>query len=202
MSQTTPSILLGLALLMAPMAASGDFLITLEGKLIETQGPWTFEDDNLIYTDLDNTVHQISLGNVDLEASEETTALRAGKPYVPSERARQHAGRNYGPKATLYVGWRCAPCEQTRDLLDRLDVDYTERNAEDHRPTAKQLRKKVGKRYILPVVEFEDDDKIVVGYRPREIRRIVSELEHQAEKRRIEKQREKPQDSEASEGTS
>lgn len=194
MSRINLSILLGLVLLITARMASGDFLITVEGKLIETQGPWTFEDDHLIYTDLEDGIHQIGLRDVDLEASEETTALRAGKPYVPSEKARQHAGRNYGPKATLYVGWRCAPCDQARDLLDRLDVDYVERNAEDHRPTAKKLRKKIGKRYILPVVEFlddgfEDNDGIVVGYRPRDIRRIVSELEHKQEQQRIQKQR-------------
>lgn len=171
MKQRTTTILLGLTFLSAAFAAHGDSLITLEGRLIETDGPWTVEDEKIVYTDLEGETREIALDAVDLEASEETTALKAGEPYLSSDETESESRR---PEAVLYVGWRCGPCEEAGGLLDRLGVAYVEKYDEE-RSVRKELRKKVGRRYILPVVDF--DGRIVVGYRPLEIRRIVQELE-------------------------
>lgn len=165
-------ILLGMA--MTATAGFGDWLITLEGRLIETDGPWTVEDDTIVYTDTEGETREIARDAVDLEASRETTALKSGKPYVPPDPSAESEDDLRRPEAILYVGWRCGPCEEARNLLDRLGVAYVERY-DEQRATRKELRKKVGRRYILPVIDFYG--KVVTGYRPLEIRRIVRELE-------------------------
>ena len=153
-------------LLAAPAAA--DWLVTLEGRLIETDGPWAVEAETVVYRDLDGECRQMPLAEVDLEGSEETTALRAGRPYEPSA-LRVEAD----PRVTVYSHWRCGPCAEARELLDRLGVAYRERMEEDLK-ARRELRKKAGRKYILPVLDIGGE--VVVGYRPEEIRRLVAEL--------------------------
>ncbi|MEM7587102.1 MAG: hypothetical protein AAF560_27180, partial [Acidobacteriota bacterium] len=48
------------ALAWTPVALA-DWLITLEGRMIETQGPWTIEGEVLTYVDLEGQEHSLSV---------------------------------------------------------------------------------------------------------------------------------------------
>lgn len=84
LSLLTGLALVGPFLLAAPTAA--DWIVTLQGKLIETQGRWTIEGTTLRYTDTEGQPQTIDLAEVDLEGSYDTTEMRTGKP-VPRQPA-------------------------------------------------------------------------------------------------------------------
>lgn len=171
--------------LSAPAAA--DWLITLDGKLIETQGPWTVEGDVLTYTDLEGEQHVLEIGDVDLEASEETTALRAGKPYVPREqaerapkppagrKAKRQARKAAEPKIILYMTSLCKECSRARKLLEELGVDFVEKDVQKSKVAAKEYKKKAGHGGGLPVIDI--GGALVFSNNPRVIRQRVEELE-------------------------
>ena len=167
------------ALVFTTVPAAADWLITLEGRMIETDGTWTVEDGTILYTTPDGEAAEIALAEVDLEGSERTTALRQGRDFKPSEallrlRAAEQAAASAPPRVTVYSRWRCGRCEDAKSLLDRLGVRYREVFEED-RAARKKLHKLVQKKaYILPVLDI--GGKVVIGYRPEEIERWVEEL--------------------------
>ncbi len=178
-----------LASMMFPAPSCSDWLVTLDGQLIETREPWEIDGDILTYAGLDGESHEISLGDLDLEASEETTALRAGKEFVPSKAAlarrreqerEEKAGRVDEEDASiiLYTRWRCGPCKEAEKYLERLGVAYAVKT-EDDKLARRELRKKAGKDYILPVLDI--DGEIVVGFRREDIRQLVEKREIETE---------------------
>ena len=179
-----PITLICLALLGAQPAAA-DWLITLEGKLIETQGPWMIDGKTLTYTDTDGIEHSVAVADVDLEASEETTALKAGRPYTPpantrpapfdltSPTAAARAGDE--PKVTLYMTSWCGYCRKARKLLTKLDVDFAAKDVERSRKAAAEFRRKNGGRGGVPLIDI--DGELVRGYNEKRIRKLVAELD-------------------------
>ncbi len=178
-----PIILICLAMLGAQPAAA-DWLITLDGKLIETQGPWTIDGETLTYADVEGVEHRLAVDRVDLEASEETTALKAGRTYEPSKRtqpapfeltsptAAAMAGDE--PKITLYMTSWCGYCRKARKLLARLDVDFAAKDIERNRKAAAEFRRKNGGRGGVPLIDI--DGELVRGYNEKLIRKLVAEL--------------------------
>ncbi len=169
-----------LALAFAP-AAAADWLVTVEGALIETDGPWTLEGDLLRYTDLDGVEQVLPIDEVDLEGSEETTALKAGREYVPADRsaapaADEQAGADGDePRITLYMTSWCGYCRKARKLLKELDADFVAKDVEKSREAAREFASKSGGRGGVPLIDF--DGRIVRGYNDRLIRKLVRELE-------------------------
>ncbi len=166
------------------LPASADWLITLEGRLIETQGPWTILEDTLTYTDQDGEEHTLDLDDVDLEASEETTALKAGKPYEPkkasqeaqaSDRsARRKWAKGEKPKIILYTTSLCKECNRARDLLEELGVPFIAKDININKKWAKQYRKVAGHGGGLPVIDI--DGALVFSNNPRVIRQRVQQM--------------------------
>lgn len=177
-------ISLAAALLLAP-ALGADWLITLEGKLIETEGSWTIEGETLTYADVAGETHQIALDDVDLEASEETTALKAGKPYVPRpepeapevEAPAAGAPAAAQPKVTLYMTSWCGYCRKTRQLLTSLDVPFVEKDIEKDPEAHAEYSEKAGSYRGIPLVDV--DGHIVKGYRATLIHKLVVKLRKQ-----------------------
>ena len=178
-------------LILAPPAGA-DWLITLEGKLIETQGPWTIDGRTLTYTDLEGEQQTLDVDDVDLEASEETTALKAGKPYVPRDEAeasseavgkkrkgRSGKGKRRKPKVILYTATLCRECTKARELLEELGVDFVEKDINASIKARREYNKKAGHGGGLPVIDI--DGYLVFSNNPRVIRQRVWELKEREE---------------------
>ena len=186
MPQTRTEILvttLGLALLLASPAAA-DWLVTVGGELFETDGPWTVDGDRVSYVDLDGVEQSLAAKQVDLEGSEETTALKAGRAYTPKPRASEPApaapetpmatADGDEPRITLYMTSWCGYCRKARKLLKELDADFVAKDIEKDREAAREYSAKSGGRGGVPLIDF--DGKIVRGYSDRAIRQLVHEL--------------------------
>lgn len=166
------------ALAWTPVALA-DWLITLEGRMIETQGPWTIEGEVLTYVDLEGQEHSLSVDDVDLEASEETTALKAGREYVPrqepevQESKKEARKRNKKAKVILYMTSLCKECQRARELLEALDVEFVEKDINSGRKTRFEYQRKAGHGGGVPVIDI--DGAIVFSNNPRVIRKRVAE---------------------------
>ena len=180
---TTPTLIAAtlFVLLLAPPAAA-DWLITRAGQLIETEGAWTVEGDTLTYTDLDGAERALPLGDVNLEASETTTALRAGRSDLTGAEASGPAAPSVAepatddePKITLYMTTWCGYCRKARKLLEELDADFVAKDIEKSQEAAREFAAKSGGQGGIPLIDF--DGRIVRGYSDRLIRQRVRELE-------------------------
>lgn len=173
-------LLSGLAL-----PAGADWLITLEGRMIETRGPWTIEGPTLTYVDLEGEEHTLDLDDIDLEASEETTALKAGKPYVPGGEAgasSEVAGKKKGrkgkrkePKVILYMTSLCQECTRAQKLLEKLGVDFVAKDIIASKMARREYNKKAGHGGGVPVIDI--DGALVFSGNPRVIRQRVREMQ-------------------------
>ncbi len=170
---------------LAAQPAAADWLITLEGRMIETQGPWTIDGGTLTYIDVDGVRQSIALDDVDLEASKETTAIQAGEPYEPPKNVRPEpfelesptaaalAGEE--PKITLYMTTWCGYCRKASKLLKELDADFVSKDVERDRKAATEFRRKNGGRGGVPLIDI--DGELVRGYNAKMIRELVAELQ-------------------------
>lgn len=176
--------------LIACLPAAADWLVTLEGQLIETQGPWTIDGRVLAYTDLDGAEHRLDLDEIDLEGSEETTALRAGKPYVPRQetdaetssaprtaagKPAKRGGKGEKPKIILYTAALCTPCTEARELLEELGVEFRECDITKSKRSRKEYNKKAGHGGGLPVIDL--DGTLIYTWNPGVVRRKVREYQ-------------------------
>ncbi len=173
---------LSVALLLAP-AAAADWLITLEGKMIETRGPWIVNGKTLTYIDLVGARQSLKLDAVDLEASEEATAVKQGRPYVPNASHSATAAAADDPKAaatdedakiTLYMTSWCGYCRKAGKLLESLDADFVAKDIEKDAKAAQEYRAKAGGRGGVPLIDF--DGEVVRGYNERAIRQLTQKL--------------------------
>ena len=179
------------ALSIVALPAGADWLITLEGKVIETDGPWTIDGETLTYTDADGAVQTIAVDDVDVEASEETTAIRAGRPYEPSQpeaegpgerkaQSKKKRGKGEKPAVILYMTTLCRQCTLARELLEELEVDFVAKDINTSKKARMEYRKKTqhgggG----LPVLDI--GGAMVFSYTPRAIRQRVESLLEKAE---------------------
>ncbi len=176
------SVLLASAVLLVATPAAGDWLITLEGRLIETRGPWTIDGETLTYTDLEGEEHTLSLEEVDLEGSEETTALRAGETWEPraeeepdeAREARDGKADDEEPEVILYMTSLCPECTRARELLEELGVDFVAKDINISPMARREYRKKAGHGGGLPVLDI--GGVLVFSNNPRVIRQRIQEL--------------------------
>ncbi len=193
MSPSSNARLAGIALgLIICLPAAADWLVTLEGQLIETRGRWTVDGRTLTYTDLEGVEHTLDLDEIDLEGSEETTALKAGKPYVPRQETEadaaapqtdpepaKRAEEDEEPKIILYTAALCPLCTQARELLEKLGVKFREVDVTKSKRARKEYSKKAGHGGGLPVIDLEGT--MIYTWNPGVVRRKVREyLERQA----------------------
>jgi hypothetical protein len=81
------------ALASSAAVAHGDWIVTREGREIETRGPWRVEGPRVLLTSVSGTLQAIPLSEVDLERSHELTQRRLGQPrqLYPAPPVRQVA---------------------------------------------------------------------------------------------------------------
>ena len=176
----TPLAFLGLVFLLAP-PAGGDWLVTLQGELIETRGPWTVDGDAVTYTDPTGVARTLPVEQVDLEGSRETTAQLTGRRYEPVDEASEPApeaapgpAADDEPRITLYMTSWCGYCRKARQLLNELDADFVAKDIEKDPDARREFSVKGGGRGGVPLIDF--DGQIVRGYSDRTIRQQVRQL--------------------------
>ena len=168
--------------------AAADWLVLLDGRVIETREAWVIEDGTLTYFDVEGQEHSIPADTVDLEGSAETTAMKKGLPYEPPPKvapppapARAAVAGKFPALNTpgrapviLYATSWCGYCRKARALLKDLDVDFEEKDIEQDRAAAREMAKKVGGQSGVPVLDI--GGQILRGYSDRQIRRLVKDL--------------------------
>ena len=164
--------------------AAADWLVTIDGRLIETRGPWAVDGEILTYVDVDGAKRSLGVDDVDVEASKETTAIKTGRAYVPPERSERvsfeltspTAAARSGPepKIILYQTSWCGYCRKARQLLTKLDADFVAKDIEKNRQAAAEFRRKNGGRGGVPLIDF--DGELVRGYNEKRIRKLAAKL--------------------------
>lgn len=66
-------LLAGLALLIGPPAVRADWLVTLDGHRVETQGPWRVDGQSVLFELPTGSLMSLRLSEIDLDASREAT---------------------------------------------------------------------------------------------------------------------------------
>ncbi|MGB6367693.1 MAG: hypothetical protein WBG93_12775 [Thermoanaerobaculia bacterium] len=87
---------LGLALALAGalfvVPASADWLVTLDGDQIETQGPWSIQGKLVVFTSPGGGLSSLRLADIDVDASDQLTAAsRAGQHRPRTEQPAREA---------------------------------------------------------------------------------------------------------------
>lgn len=141
-------------LLAAPLAA--DWLVTTEGREIETEGPWTVSGETLTYVDSEGDEHSLPVADVDLEASEEMTEAKR-------------------PEITLYQTSWCGYCRRARALLTELGADFEVKDVEKDQRAAEEFRSKAQGYGGVPLIDF--DGELLRGYSEQAIRDHVRRIE-------------------------
>jgi hypothetical protein len=74
----------GAALLAGATLASADWLVTTDGGLIETRGPWRIEGSRVIFASANGTLTAVRASSIDFQATEDYAAeLAAPAPAAP-----------------------------------------------------------------------------------------------------------------------
>lgn len=154
-------VFLALLILVATLPAAADWLVTREGERIETQGSWKIRGKAIFYTTAEGESARIPRDAVNLEASRRAT-------------------RGEEPKVVMYSTPWCPYCRKARKLLNKLDVEWVEKNIEKDPAAARELRLKAGRGAGVPVIDF--DGKLVRGYDPKKITKLAQRIEEQRER--------------------
>lgn len=70
-----------------------------------------------------------------------------------------------GQKVTVYISNECEECEKVLSLLDKLDIDYNEKNTTKDKSYLKELQNE--KIYATPVAYI--NDKKVLGFQENQL---------------------------------
>lgn len=166
------------ALLLPAGRGAADWLVTADGELIETRGPWRIAGQKLLYTDLTGEIRTLDLSQVDLEGSKETTELRTGKPYVEPRGETQGAAGvtlcSAPPRIRIFVDAFCPVCGEARTLLEELGLPFEVKDISQDRRALREYKKKAGHGGGVPVIDV--DGHLIFRYRPQVVRERVAEL--------------------------
>jgi len=164
------------------LPATADWLVTLEGHLVETQGTWKVDGDAVVYLDADGEERRIAVAEVDLEGSADTTEVRTGRrpelpapPPLPAPKAEEKADvqAEKRPDVILYATSWCGYCRKTRQLLKELKADFVEKDIEKDRAAGREFFERFG-RAGVPVIDV--GGQVIRGYDHQMIREAVRAL--------------------------
>jgi len=151
------------ALALGAVPAAADWLVTVDGRRIETQGAWQMKGKAVLFTQADGRVDQLPCDYIDFDSSE-------------------RAAGGEEPKIVMYATAWCPYCGRARKLLNALDVEWIEKDIEKDREAARELVRKTGRSSGVPVIDF--DGTLVRGYNPDKIRRLTAEIKKVVEQRK------------------
>lgn len=165
------------------LPAAADWLVTLEGQLVETQGPWKVDGDAVVYVDADGKETRIGVAEVDLLGSADTTEVRTGhRPELPAppppkaEEKKEVEAEKARPDVILYATSWCGYCRKTRQLLRELKADFVEKDIEKDPAAGREFHERFG-RSGVPVIDV--GGQVIRGYDHRAIRQAVRDLQRQ-----------------------
>lgn len=186
-------LLLGF-LLPATHPLQADWLLTRDGKAVETRGAWKVEGKLVKFTSKAGTLSSIRLDEVDLEASRTETARRSAAPEPPPKPAAGPAKKSVrviqdadvrhadpaanavsgqpGPILLYSTSW-CGYCRKARALLTELGVPFEEKDIEKSAAANTEYLGKNNGRSGVPLIDI--DGKILRGFSEGAIRRLVAE---------------------------
>lgn len=168
---------LAVAFLMSAPKLAADWLVTAEGELIETRGPWRVAGQKILYTDLEGEVRTLDLSEIDLIGSKETTELRTGKPYVePQGEPGNAAGtlRSAPPRVSIFVDAFCQECREAREFLEAQGLPFQVKDISQDRRALREYKKKAGHGGGMPIIDV--DGHLIFRYRPQVVRERLEEL--------------------------
>lgn len=165
-------VLLAFTLLTLPVSA--DWLVTHRGDRLETAGPWTIEDGWVVYHDLEGARRAVHESAVDLAASRLLTADPNAKIETTEPEAEGEAEAKKDPAVVMYATSWCGYCRKTRQLLDKIGVDYVEKDIEKSAEARSEYQKKTRGQSGVPVLDIGGE--IIRGYQPDVIRQRIAEL--------------------------
>lgn len=171
-----------LGLLLVAMPAAGDWLVTADGRLVETQGSWKVSAGVVIYTDTEGKEQVLPLDEVDIEGSRETTALRNKTDIADVAPVEIEALPQIGApleetaRIMIWVDSLCPPCNEAVALLRELGVPFTTKDLSQGGNILREYRKRT-KRSTGGMPRIEVGERTLYGYDPRAVRRAVDELD-------------------------
>ena len=160
---------------MLASAAAADWLITADGRAIETRGPWKVEGRVVVFTDTTGALSSVRLDDVDLEASETATADGGPRRTDPAPAAEPEnserepvlvltnadvpRGTEDRPAGwvtlTMYGTQSCGYCRKTRQLLNEMGVRFVDKDIDKDSTARREFFEKTGGRGgRLPLLDF------------------------------------------------
>lgn len=167
------------------LPATADWLVTLEGQLVETQGSWKVDGDAVVYVGTDGEERRMAVAEVDLEGSADTTEVRTGRrpelpapppPPAPEAEEKKDVQAEERPDVILYATSWCGYCRKTRQLLKELEADFVEKDIEKDPAAGREFRQRFG-RSGVPVIDV--GGQVIRGYDHQMIREAVRALQRQ-----------------------
>lgn len=140
-------------LVLVPTTAIADWLVTVGGERIETDGPWQVDGDQVRFTTAEGTAETLPAAEVDVGASQEASEA----------------------KITLYMTSWCPYCRKAQALLDELGAAYIARDIEEDREAMAEFRAKGKGSGGIPLIDF--DGEVLRGFHAERIRQLASEVE-------------------------
>ncbi len=188
-----------IALLLLGLPAGADWLVTKDGKKLETKGSWKVQDGKILFHDTKGRLMSMATGDIDMEASKAATLL-ARAPKAPTRGAvpskapvlritnadipqaaedspaaqLDASGANAAPKVTLYSTTWCGYCRMARKLLNEMDVAFVEKDIEKS-SAARREHAALSRGGGVPVLNI--DGQVVRGYSAERIRGLVGALQ-------------------------
>lgn len=195
------SLVVALLLCALSSHAHADWLVTTDGRTIETRGAWTVAGKLVQFNTAAGTLSSLRVAEVDLEASRAETARRNAPPApapVPGPAAAKkpllvltdadvkHAdpttaaaaeADSRGPVVLYTTAW-CGYCRKTRTLLTSLGQEFEDKDIEKSAAARREYEAKGNGYTGIPLIDF--DGTIIRGYNESKLRRLVAERQKPA----------------------
>lgn len=192
-------LLLTLLLLALGSPARADWLVTRDGKSIETKGAWTVSGKVVKFTSSAGVLSSLRVDEVDLDASRDETARRnapsapppppkpapAKKPVLVLTDAdvghvapgTTSAAASRDPIVLYTTSW-CGYCRKARALLTALGEDFEDKDIEKSAAARQEYTEKGDGYAGIPLIDI--DGTLLRGFNETKIRRLVAQRQKPA----------------------
>ncbi len=194
------ALLLAMLLLALCSPARADWLVTRDGKAIETKGAWAVSGKVVKFTSTGGVLSSLRVDEVDLDASRAETARRNAPPAPAPPKAPPTAPKkpvlvltdadvgHVAPGTTaatssrepivLYTTSWCGYCRKARALLTALGEDFEDKDIEKSAAARLEYTEKGNGYSGIPLIDI--DGTLLRGFNETKIRRLVAERQQPA----------------------
>ena len=191
---STRNVLLAVLLSALCLPARADWLVTRDGRTIETKGAWAVSGKLVKFTSIGGVLSSLRADEVDLDASRAETARRNAppapasppKPAAPKQPVMVLTDADVGhvtPGTTaatadrepivLYTTSWCGYCRKARALLTALGEDFEDKDIEKSAAARLEYSEKGNGYSGVPLIDI--DGTLLRGFNEAKIRRLVAE---------------------------